>query len=158
MRAWGSVSNLVPDFPARPVTSRGTFCKVTAAGVRRQIRSHPRHGAALSARSVANDSGRGQPHSKTLPREPKRYGIRQVLECGCPLPLSTTVGSVVLILAKRSIRASLRRLLHSQNTLRGQNGAPSHWPAAISGCARVLYRLLNAQVLIHLRQLVPDHH
>jgi hypothetical protein len=33
------------------------------------------------------ESGRGQPHSKTLARFPARYLIREVLECGCPLPL-----------------------------------------------------------------------
>src|SRR6267154_1527439 len=32
-------------------------------------------------------SGRGQPHSKTLARIPARNSIREVLECGCPLPL-----------------------------------------------------------------------
>jgi hypothetical protein len=33
-------------------------------------------------------SGRGQPHSKTLARHPMRQKTRSVLECGCPLPLS----------------------------------------------------------------------
>ena len=33
------------------------------------------------------ESGRGQPHSKTLPRCWTRCSFRKVLECGCPLPL-----------------------------------------------------------------------
>jgi len=37
----------------------------------------------------AFESGRAQPHSKTLPRYSKvLYEYRQVLECGCALPLS----------------------------------------------------------------------
>src|SRR5678815_637619 len=35
-----------------------------------------------------NQSGRGQPHSKTLSRWIARRCSREVLECGCPLPLS----------------------------------------------------------------------
>src|SRR2546425_8894595 len=47
-------------------------------------------------------SGRGQPHSKTLARGAKSRCIRQVLECGCPLPLSfpepvTAVCSLILL-------------------------------------------------------------
>ena len=34
-----------------------------------------------------NESGRGQPHSKTLSRRIARPSFREVLECGCPLPL-----------------------------------------------------------------------
>jgi hypothetical protein len=34
-----------------------------------------------------SQSGRGQPHSKTLSRRIARYGVREALECGCPLPL-----------------------------------------------------------------------
>jgi hypothetical protein len=34
-----------------------------------------------------NESGRGQPHSKTLSRRIARHSFREVLECGCPLPL-----------------------------------------------------------------------
>jgi len=37
---------------------------------------------------AANQSGRGQPHSKTLARCLAHYSVREVLECGCPLPLS----------------------------------------------------------------------
>ncbi len=32
-------------------------------------------------------SGRGQPHSRTLSRVIGAHYFRQVLECGCPLPL-----------------------------------------------------------------------
>src|SRR5947209_5640774 len=35
-----------------------------------------------------SQSGRGQPHSKTLSRPIARCSVREVLECGCPLPLS----------------------------------------------------------------------
>src|SRR5689334_22173636 len=35
-----------------------------------------------------SQSGRGQPHSKTLSRRNARRSFREVLECGCPLPLS----------------------------------------------------------------------
>src|SRR6266850_5467967 len=42
----------------------------------------------VSAVSVVSaESGRGQPHSKTLSRWIARYSFREVLECGCPLPL-----------------------------------------------------------------------
>src|SRR5882762_11711972 len=34
-----------------------------------------------------SESGRGQPHSKTLSRWFARRSVREVLECGCPLPL-----------------------------------------------------------------------
>jgi hypothetical protein len=34
------------------------------------------------------ESGRGQPHSKTLARFSARLYFRKVEECGCPLPLS----------------------------------------------------------------------
>jgi hypothetical protein len=38
-------------------------------------------------RVVEKESGRGQPHSKTLARFRKWRYLRKVLECGCPLPL-----------------------------------------------------------------------
>jgi hypothetical protein len=34
--------------------------------------------------------GRGQPHSKEMVRVLERKMFRQVLECGCPLPLSSS--------------------------------------------------------------------
>ena len=40
------------------------------------------------AYTLARQSGRGLPHSKTLTRGPVRQKTRRVLECGCPLPLS----------------------------------------------------------------------
>jgi hypothetical protein len=36
---------------------------------------------------ISKKSGRGQPHSKTLSRRIARPSFREVLECGCPLPL-----------------------------------------------------------------------
>jgi hypothetical protein len=36
---------------------------------------------------VLVESGTGQPHSKTLARFLARHSVREVLECGCPLPL-----------------------------------------------------------------------
>jgi hypothetical protein len=36
--------------------------------------------------SPVNESGIGLPHSKTLPRIPERYYLRQVLECGSLIP------------------------------------------------------------------------
>jgi len=41
-------------------------------------------------------SGRGQPHSKTLSRGRGPNHLRQVLECGCPVPLSASPSSHVL--------------------------------------------------------------
>src|SRR6266581_261454 len=38
-------------------------------------------------RADGGQSGRGQPHSKTLSRGVARHFFREVLECGCPLPL-----------------------------------------------------------------------
>jgi len=35
----------------------------------------------------SDESGRGQPHPKTLSRRLARNFFRKVLECGCPLPL-----------------------------------------------------------------------
>jgi hypothetical protein len=35
----------------------------------------------------AFESGIGLPHSKTLTRIPKRHELREVLECGSPMPL-----------------------------------------------------------------------
>jgi len=37
--------------------------------------------------AVSNESGKGQPRSKTLSRRIARDSYREVLECGCPLPL-----------------------------------------------------------------------
>src|SRR5215831_15077996 len=42
-----------------------------------------------SGSEVPEKSGRGQPHSKTLARRIARHSFREVLECGCPLPLSS---------------------------------------------------------------------
>jgi 3-isopropylmalate/(R)-2-methylmalate dehydratase small subunit len=38
-----------------------------------------------------SQSGRGQPHSKTLSRRIAPHSFREVLECGCPPPLSVLV-------------------------------------------------------------------
>src|SRR5436309_8586876 len=43
-----------------------------------------------SALSGSSESGRGQPHSKTLARATQPGCFREVLECGCPLPLFLT--------------------------------------------------------------------
>src|SRR2546427_4901148 len=40
--------------------------------------------------SGSSESGRGQPHSKTLARATQPGCFRKVLECGCPLPLFLT--------------------------------------------------------------------
>src|SRR6266704_3222757 len=40
---------------------------------------------------VSVESGRGQPHSKTLRTEPRAIHRASVLECGCPLPLLVIV-------------------------------------------------------------------
>jgi hypothetical protein len=41
----------------------------------------------ISAFQPHSKSGRGQPHSKTLPRYPDAQEVAKLLECGCPLPL-----------------------------------------------------------------------
>ena len=38
--------------------------------------------------SFGHKSGMGLSHSKTLPRSIARHSLREVLECGCPMPLS----------------------------------------------------------------------
>jgi len=43
----------------------------------------------------AAQSGRGQPHSRTLSRRIMHQYLRKVLECGCPLPLSTEIPQIV---------------------------------------------------------------
>src|SRR6266850_1650430 len=57
---------------------------VVAADVRRRT-----HWAVADFRLPTNggQSGRGQPHSKTLSRRVARRSFREVLECGYPLPL-----------------------------------------------------------------------
>jgi hypothetical protein len=50
---------------------------------------HEESGSPVKCRAFVSESGRGQPHSKTLARHPLRPKTRSVLECGCPLPLST---------------------------------------------------------------------
>jgi hypothetical protein len=47
------------------------------------------HASQAGLKQPIGKSGRGQPHSKTLPRLMERKILRQVLECGCPLPLSS---------------------------------------------------------------------
>jgi hypothetical protein len=39
-------------------------------------------------------SGTGLPHSKTLARNPESVSVRQVLECGSPVPLFPDPGGV----------------------------------------------------------------
>src|SRR5262245_19689576 len=47
-------------------------------------------GDVVTNRAVGrNESGMGLPHSKTLSRRLARHSFCEVLECGCPLPLST---------------------------------------------------------------------
>src|SRR5205809_3919872 len=43
-----------------------------------------------SALRGSSESGRGQPHSTTLARATQPGCFREVLECGCPLPLFLT--------------------------------------------------------------------
>ena len=53
-------------------------------------------------RSAGDESGSGQPHSKTLARASGRSAFREVLECGCPLPLWSApalAGCLLLLLA-----------------------------------------------------------
>src|SRR5262249_42642708 len=65
-----------------------------AADVRRRVNS-----ANGMIRSPANrgQSGRGQPHSKTLTRRIARHSLREVLECGCPLPLSLLASALLRV-------------------------------------------------------------
>src|SRR6266850_6692330 len=69
---------------------------VVAADVRRRT-----HWAVADFRLPTNEgqSGRGQPHSKTLSRGIARRSFREVLECGCPLPLSlrSSAGTVSFV-------------------------------------------------------------
>ena len=52
---------------------------------------------AYALATLASQSGRGQPHSKTL-REVRHVGGRaSVLECGCPLPLSPPQEVIVVV-------------------------------------------------------------
>ena len=47
--------------------------------------------------TIASQSGRGQPHSRTL-RDVRHVGARaSVLECGCPLPLSPPQEVIVIV-------------------------------------------------------------
>ena len=57
-------------------------------------------GAVKSVRAarLRTKSGRGQPHSKTLARSHGRLYLREVLECGCPLPLSLGPAMVIDII------------------------------------------------------------
>ena len=52
---------------------------------------------AYALATIASQSGRGQPHSKTL-RNVRHVGERaSVLECGCPLPLSPPQEVIVIV-------------------------------------------------------------
>src|SRR5207244_1209933 len=61
---------------AARATGRSTLVLVTS----------PNH-ARRTTESRGNQSGRGQPQSKTLSRSTGWSSSRQVLDCGCPLPL-----------------------------------------------------------------------
>src|SRR5215510_11203000 len=61
-----------------------------------------------------SQSGRGQPHSRTLSRRIACYSFREVLECGCPLPLSfgllTRAAPSIGLTRSSEFRFFLRRL------------------------------------------------
>src|SRR5436305_1080361 len=56
----------------------------------------------------SDESGRGQPRSKTLSRNRAGHSIRQVLECGCPPPIFPpfVVGRARLSSARRNVTRS----------------------------------------------------
>src|SRR5437867_2934632 len=62
-----------------------------------------------SALGGSSESGRGQPHSKTLARATQPGCLREVLECGCPLPLSSL----------RTLAKNLPASLHLLSSLAG---------------------------------------
>src|SRR6266516_2596768 len=93
---------------------------ITGTGVRRIKIPQERHEANEQKMELDREKATlpkpkpagGQPHSKTLRGTPTPEEIRQVLECGCPLPLfprRSLIGSNLKGSAK--IRASSRRLL-----------------------------------------------
>src|SRR5437868_4416231 len=61
-------------------------CRLNRKGSARRSRGRRRRSESLT-RITRSKSGRVLPHSKTLSRLIERSDIRQVLECGSPLPL-----------------------------------------------------------------------
>jgi hypothetical protein len=70
--------------------------RFVAAELRKRISHLPR---IVRLPTNGGQSGGGQPHSKTLPRWTARLSFREVLECGCPLPLSPLLSRVAPFLS-----------------------------------------------------------
>src|SRR5207245_7895001 len=77
----------------------------TTLGVRLKVPVTPRG---------SSESGRGQPHSKTLRADSEISNIRQVLECGCPLPLLYRCGCATVLNRTPTLVAACPRCAVSQ--------------------------------------------
>ena len=78
----------------------------TTLGVRLKVSVTPRG---------LSESGRGQPHSKTLRADSDISNIRQVLECGCPLPLLYRCGCPTVFNRTPTLVAACPRCAVSQH-------------------------------------------
>jgi hypothetical protein len=72
------------EAPLEPAARDGQCQETRLGGPNPRIRA----ASARGTREIKRQ--RSEPHSKTLPRDTGSNCVRQVLECGCPLPLSST--------------------------------------------------------------------
>jgi len=70
-------------------------CSPRPAFDARRVEPHPDGGAPLLCPTLLAESGRRLPHSKTLRVCPCARFMRQLLDCACPLALSTNKNSLV---------------------------------------------------------------
>jgi hypothetical protein len=73
--------------PREPVARQPNSCAAGRKLLSRPVRAELLLWRLRIAYVFVTQSGRGQPHSKTLARNPMRQKTQSVLECGCPLPL-----------------------------------------------------------------------
>src|SRR6267378_6305916 len=66
----------------------------------------------MSCVSFLAYSDRGQPHSTTLAHSLTRASVREVLECGCPLSLSSSAAKSVQHIQSHRISLRLPAFIH----------------------------------------------
>ena len=117
------------------ISRRNSSAKGSAAALVGCLRT------AFALATIASQSGRGQPHSKTL-RDVRHVGERaSVLECGCPLPLSPPQEVIAIVRRWTSCSAQQRRPVPERGTpgTRRPEGSflvcPCHFALAVPASA-----------------------